>query len=343
MNIAAISYFSGMANVLSPIVVITGASAGVGRAAARAFAHAGYDVALIARGLDGLIGAKREVEERGKRALIAVADMADADAVEAAAQSIELRLGPIDVWVNTAMTSVFSPFTDMAVEEFKRVNDVTYMGYVHGTMSALRRMKVRNRGTIVQVGSALAYRGIPLQSAYCGAKYAIRGFTDSVRCELLHDKSRVWMTMVQLPALNTPQFSWVKSRLPRKAQPVPPIYQPELAAAAIVWAAEHRRREVNVGTTTAVVIAGNKVLPGIGDRFLARTAYDAQQYDGADDPHRPNDLWKPVAGDHGAHGNFDGRAHGRSVQLWATMHRRSLSAALAAAIILPMIRPRSAD
>ncbi len=231
------------------------------------------------------------------------------------------RLGPIDVWVNDAMTSVFAPFKEITAKEFKRVTEVTYLGFVYGTLAALKRMLPRNRGTIVQVGSALAYRGIPLQSAYCGAKHAILGFTESVRCELIHDHSNVWVTMVQMPALNTPQFGWVKSRLPRKPQPVPPIYEPEVAAKAIYFAAHTRRRQVYVGIPTVVAIEGNKVLPGLGDRYLGETGYDSQMTDQPADPNRPDNLWAPLPGDYGAHGTFGPRAHKRSVQLWATMHR----------------------
>src|SRR5256714_2044050 len=236
------------------IVVITGASAGVGRATVRAFARQGADIGLLARGHDGLEGARRDVEAEGGRALTLTADVADAEQVEAAAERVERELGPIDVWVNNAMVSVFSPVKALKADEVKRVTEVTYLGVVYGTLAALRRMLPRDRGTIVQVGSALAYRGIPLQAAYCGAKHAIQGFTESLRCELLHDKSSVRVTMVQLPAMNTPQFDWVKSRLPREPQPVPQIYEPEIAAEAIVWAASHRRRELSVGITTLLAI-----------------------------------------------------------------------------------------
>jgi NAD(P)-dependent dehydrogenase (short-subunit alcohol dehydrogenase family) len=312
-------------------VVLTGASAGVGRAAARLFAKKGANVALIARGHDGLEGARREVEALGCRALVLPTDVADADAVESAAQRSEMELGPIDVWVNVAMVSVFSPFLEMTPEEFKRVTEVTYLGFVYGTMSALRRMNARSRGTIVQVGSALAYRSIPLQSAYCGAKHGIVGFTDSIRCELVHTKSPIHITVVHMPALNTPQFSWVKSRLPRKPQPVPPIFEPEVAAEAIVYAATHRRRELWVGGPTVQAIQGQKIIPGLLDKYLGKTGYDAQQYDGAADPDRPNNLWEPVAGDHGAHGDFDSRAHQRSWQLILDMNRRWIGLGLLAA------------
>ena len=298
------------------VVVITGASAGVGRAAVRAFARQGANVGLIARGLDGLEGARREVEAVGGRALVLPADVSDHDAVEAAAEQVERELGPIDVWVNNAMVSVFSPVKDMEPDEFRRVTEVTYLGVVYGTLAALKRMLPRDRGAIVQVGSALAYRGIPLQSAYCGAKHAIQGFSESLRCELLHDSSHVHVTMVQLPAMNTPQFDWVKSRLPRKAQPVPPIYAPEIAADAIVWAASHRRREMSVGAVTTGVIWGNKLAAGLGDRYLARTGYDSQQTDEPADPNRPDNLWHPLPGDRGPHGRFGDRTTHSSPQTW---------------------------
>ena len=298
------------------VVVITGASAGVGRAAVRAFARRGADVGLIARGVDGLEGARREVEAVGGRALVLPTDVADHDAVEAAAERVERELGPIDVWVNNAMVSVFSPAKEMEPDEFRRVTEVTYLGVVYGTLAALRRMLPRDRGAIVQVGSALAYRGIPLQSAYCGAKHAIQGFSESLRCELLHDGSHVHVSMVQLPAMNTPQFDWVKSRLPRKAQPVPPIYAPEIAADAIVWAASHRRREMSVGAVTTGVIWGNKFAAGLGDRYLARTGYDSQQTDEPADPNRPNNLWHPLPGDRGPHGRFGDRTTHSSPQTW---------------------------
>ncbi len=306
----------------SEVVVVTGASAGLGRAIAREFGKQHASVGLVARGRDGLEAAKREIEASGGRALALPTDVADPQQVEAAAEAVEREFGPIDIWVNDAMTSVFSPFKEMTPEEFKRVTEVTYLGFVYGTMSALRRMLPRDRGTIVQVGSALAYRSIPLQSAYCGGKAAIRGFTDSIRCELIHDRSHVHITMVHMPALNTPQFSWVKSRLPRKPQPVPPIFQPEVGAEAVVYAAHHRRREIYVGGSTVEAIVGNKVSPELLDIYLGRTGYDAQQYDGTADPNRPNNLWEPLPGDHGAHGDFDQRASRRSVQLWADLHRK---------------------
>jgi NAD(P)-dependent dehydrogenase (short-subunit alcohol dehydrogenase family) len=311
----------------SDIVVVTGASAGVGRAVVRAFAQKGAWIGLLARGIDGLEAARQEVEAAGGKALVLPTDVADPEQVEAAAEQVEAEFGPIDIWVNNAMTSVFSPFHQMTAEEFRRVTEVTYLGVVYGTMSALRRMRPRNQGVIVQVGSALAYRGIPLQSAYCGAKHAIEGFTESVRSELIHDDINVHLTMVQLPALNTPQFRWVKSRLPNKAQPVPPIYQPEVAAEAILYAAYHKRREITVGFKNSVIVWGNKFFPGIGDRYLARTGYKSQQMDEPRDPDRPHNLWEPVAGDPGARGEFNQRAKAGSWQLWANTHRQKLAVA----------------
>ena len=323
------------------VVVVTGASAGVGRATVRAFAERGAHIGLIARGRDGLEAARREVEDLGGHALVLPLDVAQADLVELAAAQVEEELGPINVWINNAMASVFSPVRETTAEEYRRVAEVTYLGTVYGTLAALRRMLPRDRGTIVQVGSALAYRGIPLQSAYCAAKHAVQGFCDSLRSELLHDGSRVRLSMVQLPALNTPQFGWVKSRLPRKPQPVPPIFQPEVAARAILWAARHGRREVWVGWPTVKAIAGNKLVPGFADRYLARNGYESQQYDGLADPHRLDNLWEPVPGDHGAHGSFDERATERSPQLWATTHRRLLAlagAGLAAGALWTAVR-----
>jgi short-subunit dehydrogenase len=308
------------------VVVITGASAGVGRATARAFAARGAHVGLIARGQAGLDAARRDVVRAGERALTVQADVADAAAVESAAEQIEGALGPIDVWVNNAMVSVFSPVKEMTAEEFRRVTEVTYLGQVHGTLAALRRMLPRDRGVIIQMGSALAYRGIPLQAAYCGAKHAVQGFNESLRCELLHEQSNVRVTMVQLPALNTPQFDWVKTRLPNHPQPVPPIFQPEVAAAAIVWASEHDRREVVVGLPTLLAILGDKIAPGILDRYLARTGVAGQQTDAPIDPVRPNNLRQPVDEevDFGAHGDFDAVARPRSWQWWVTAHRDHL-------------------
>jgi NAD(P)-dependent dehydrogenase (short-subunit alcohol dehydrogenase family) len=309
------------------VIVITGASAGLGRAIAQAFARSeGARIGLIARGKDGLEGAKRDVEKLGGQALMLPADVADADAVEAAAERVEAELGPIDVWVNDAMTGVFSPVKEMTATEFKRVTEVTYLGFVNGTLAALKRMLPRDHGCIIQVGSALAYRGIPLQAAYCASKHAIQGFMDSLRCELIHDKSRVRVTMVQMPAMNTPQFDWVKSRLPKRAQPVPPIFQPEVAAEAVVYASRHNRREIYVGMPTVKAIIGNKFFPGLLDHYLARTGYEGQQTNEPEDPNRPDNLYEPLAGDHGAHGRFDAQARTFSPQLWTDLHRDGLAA-----------------
>jgi NAD(P)-dependent dehydrogenase (short-subunit alcohol dehydrogenase family) len=318
-----------------PVVMVTGASAGVGRATVRLFARLGARLGLMARGRERLEDARREVLAAGGDALVLPADVADAAAVEEAASRLEDRFGPIDIWVNNAMASVFSPVRTTTPEEYRRVLDVTFLGYVHGTQAALRRMVPRNRGTIVLVGSALAYRGIPLQSAYCAAKHAVQGFMESLRCELQHDGSRVHVTMVQLPAHNTPQFGWIRSRLPRRAQPVPPIFQPEVAARAIVWASRHRRREVWVGWPTWKAILGNRIVPWYAERRLARMGYEAQQHDGAEDPRRPDNLFAPVAGRQAAHGIFDHRAHAVSPLTWADLHRGwTLAFALAGLALL---------
>jgi NAD(P)-dependent dehydrogenase (short-subunit alcohol dehydrogenase family) len=319
----------------SHVVVITGASAGVGRAAAIAFARRGARVGLIARGRAGLEGALRDVESSGGEGLALEVDVADANGLEAAAATVERELGAIDVWVNNAMASVFSPVKEMTAAEYKRVTEVTYLGTVYGTLAALRRMLPRDAGTIVQVGSALAYRGIPLQSAYCGAKHAIQGFCDSLQCELLHDRSRVRLSMVQLPALNTPQFGWVKSRLPRRAQPVPPIFQPEVAAEAIVRAAMSGRPEEWVGFSTKIAIAGNKAFPRVGDWYLARSAYESQQTAEPEDPDRDDNLWRPVddVQDFGTHGRFGARARGLSYRSWPARHRKGIAAAAASAAV----------
>jgi NAD(P)-dependent dehydrogenase (short-subunit alcohol dehydrogenase family) len=324
-------------DVKDKVVVITGASAGVGRALARLFARRGANVALLARGTDGLDAAKKEVEEEGRKALVVPVDVSDPQQIELAAGQVEEQLGPIDIWVNNAMASVFSPIKEMTAEDFKRVTEVTYLGYVYGTLTALRRMLPRDRGVIVYVGSALAYRGIPLQSAYCAAKHAVQGFTESLRSELIHDHSQVRITMVQLAAVNTPQFGWVKSRLPRKPQPVPPIYQPEVAAEAIFYAATHKRRELWMGIPTLETIIGNRIVPGYLDRYLAEHGYESQQYDGTVDPNRRDNLWKPVPGDHGAHGDFDNRAQNFSPQVWATTHRGSVGAATLTGLMALML------
>ena len=323
------------------VVVITGASAGLGRATAREFGRRGAKVGLIARGVEGLQAAKREIEAAGGKALVLPLDVADANAVENAAAAVEQEFGPIDIWVNNAMASVFSPVKETQPDEYKRVTEVTYLGVVYGTLSALRRMLLHDRGTIVQVGSALAYRSIPLQSAYCAAKHAIAGFTDSLRCELIHDKSKVRVTMVQMPALNTPQFGWVKSRLKHKAQPVPPIFQPEVGARAIYWAAHHSRREIYAGWPTVEAIIGNKVAPGLLDRYLGKTGFASQQTCQPEDPNRPNNLWKPVNGDRGAHGTFDDLARERSWEVQASLGRKWIGtgmAIVAAALLLAKAR-----
>ena len=324
---------------MTQTVVITGASAGIGRATARLFAERGASIGLIARGLAGLDAAAREVAEAGGTALPVAADVADFDQVDAAASQIEAELGPIDVWVNVAFTSVFAPFEEISAAEFKRVTEVSYLGFVHGTMAALARMRPRDEGVIVQVGSALGERSIPLQSAYCGAKHAINGFTSSLRCELLHQNSGVKLTVVQMPAVNTPQFSWVRSRLPHQPQPVPPIYQPELAARGVLFAADHPdRRQYWVGGTTAATLLANRVVPGLLDRYLGRTGYSSQQTGQPATPERPDNLQQPVDGpegtDHGAHGSFDDRSHPRSLQLWLSQHARLTAGAAAGAAVL---------
>ena len=308
-------------------VVVTGASAGIGRAAARAFGKMGWRVALLARGEDGLEGARREVEEAGGKALVVPTDVADHARVEAAAERIERELGPIDVWVNNAMATIFCPLEQISPEDFERATRVTYLGSVWGIMAALKRMKPRNRGTIVQVGSALAYRSIPLQAPYCGAKSAIRGFIDSLRSELIHDHSEVHITMVQLSAFNTPQFDWGRTCMQKQPQPVPPIFQPELAADAIVWSALHRRRELWVGFPAVKAILGTRIVPGMIDRMLARRGYSGQHTDQPLPPGRKDNLYQPVPGDHGAHGRFDRRASPSSWQYRLTTHRGAASVA----------------
>jgi short-subunit dehydrogenase len=308
------------------VVAITGASAGVGRATALEFARHGSAVALIARDRNRLFAAQREIEALGARALPVPADVADARAIESAAAAIERELGPIDVWVNNAMATIFAPFDQITPGEFLRATEVTYLGFVYGTMSALRRMKPRGRGVIVQVGSALAHRSIPLQSPYCGAKHAIAGFTDSLRCELIHDGVNVHITMVNLPAMNTPQFEWARTRLPRHPQPVPPIFQPELAARAIVWAAHKRRREVDVGLPTVVATTGQKIAPSFADRYLGRNGYESQQSPEPVSPHRADNLFAPVPGNFDAHGTFGAKARSGSGQFWINRHRGALGA-----------------
>ena len=316
------------------IVVITGASAGVGRATARLFGKNGAWIGLIARDRERMESAKTEIENEGGRAIAIVADVADPSQIEAAADQVERELGPIDVWVNNAMVTVFAPFDEITPEEFQRATEVTYLGYVYGTMAALKRMKPRDNGVIVQVGSALGYRSIPLQSAYCGAKHAIVGFTDSLRSELIHDRSNVHITMVNLPALNTPQFEWSRTRLPRHPKPVPPIFQPEVAAKAIIWAAHQRRREINVGFPTVLAKNIEKTMPGAADRYLAESGYDSQQTSEPVIRNRPDNLYETVRGRFAAHGTFDSEAHERSIQFSLNKYRFPLT--IAGACLLGM-------
>jgi NAD(P)-dependent dehydrogenase (short-subunit alcohol dehydrogenase family) len=320
---------------MTEIVMITGASGGIGRATARLYGERGASVGLIARGDSGLAGAAADVEEAGGKALAVPTDVANYGQVDDAARQVEEHFGPIDTWINVAFSSVFAPFADIRPDEFRRVTEVSYLGFVYGTTAALTRMRPRDRGTIVQVGSALGYRSIPLQSAYCGAKHAVNGFTSSLRCELLHDHCGVRVTVVQMPAVNTPQFSWVRSRLPRHPQPVPPIYQPEVAARAVLYAADHPgRREYWVGASTAATIVANKFAPALLDRYLARTGYNSQQTDQGGPDRGPGNLRRPADArggqDYGAHGIFDSRSHPRSAQLWAVTHPR-VTGVLAAA------------
>jgi len=311
------------------IAVVTGASAGIGRATAREFAARGCDVAIIARNATRLEAAAEELRARGVRALEVVADVADAEAIDAAAERIEAELGPIDIWVNNAMATIFAPFERISPEEFRRGTEVTYLGQVHGTMAALNRMRQRDRGTIVNVGSALAYRAIPLQSVYCGAKYAVRGFTDSLRTELLHDNSAVRLMMVHLPAVNTPQFDWALNKTGKRPQPVPPIFQPEVAARAIVDAALHpRRREVWLGLPTWKAIVANKLAPGLLDRYLAKTGYSGQLTEEPLPADAPANLFRSTDGDYGAHGRFDDRARAVSYQAEASRHRGAVALGL---------------
>ena len=321
-------------NVERPeVVVITGASGGVGRATAQAFGRRGANVCLVARGEAGLAGARADVEALGGEALTVAGDTADPQTHERAAALTEQRFGPIDTWINVAFTTVFSPFMEITPDEYERVTKVTYLGYVYGTQAALRRMLPRDRGVVLQVGSTLAYRGIPLQTAYCGAKHAIQGFTEALRAELIHNKSHVRLTMPQLPAVNTPQFTWGRNKLPHMAQPVPPIYQPEVIAEAIYWAAHHRKRQLYIGGSTLTVIMGNKFFAGFGDWYLAKTGYDSQMRPEKRDPDQPNNLFAAVdtTQDFGAHGAFDDRAIDRSYALWAAEHRGIVAGALAGA------------
>jgi len=316
------------------VVVITGASAGVGRSTARAFAREGAKVALIARGQSGLDAARSEIESGGGHAISIALDVADPQALQDAAERVERELGPIDIWVNNAMVTVFAPVNQIGPDEFKRVTEVTYLGGVYGAMAALKRMRTRNRGTIVQVSSALAYRSIPLQSAYCGAKHALAGFVDALRCELVHEKSNIHVTAVQMPALNTPQFSWARNKLPHRPQPVPPIFQPEVAADAILYAASHKRRNVPVGAPTWLAEWGQRFIPGLLDKYLGRTAWGGQQTPEPDDHKRADNLFAPVEGNPGAHGSFDARARGSSWALWVEKHRRGLGLGALAASAL---------
>jgi NADP-dependent 3-hydroxy acid dehydrogenase YdfG len=303
------------------VVVVTGASAGVGRAIAREFARHGASLGLLARSRDGLEGATDDVKRLGGRALAITTDMADDRQVEEATERIERELGSIDVWINNAMVSVLAPALQMTSDEYRRVTEVTYLGYVYGTLAALRRMVPRDRGVVVQIGSALAYRSIPLQSAYCAAKHAVQGFTESLRTELIHDGSRVHLTTVQLPAVNTPQFSWIRTRMPCHPQPVPPIFQPEVIARAVYWAAHHRRREFCVGFPTVKAIIGDKFIPGWLDYYLASIGYESQQTQEPVDPGRPDNLYTPLPGDYGARGKFSDRALDYSVQVWLNQYR----------------------
>lgn len=321
------------------VVVVTGATAGVGRAVVQLYAREGARIGLLARGKQRLEDTKREVEALGGQAIAIPTDVADADAVEAAAAQVEEAFGPIDVWINNAMTAVFAEFWDVEPDEYRRVTEVTYLGQAYGALAAVKRMRPRDRGTIVFVGSALAYRGIPLQSAYCGAKHGIQGLFDSLRTELMHHKSNVQLTMVQLPAINTPQHAWVRNKLSKKPMPVPPIYQPEVAARAIHYAARHPRRELWVGYPTIQAIAGNKLVPGLADRYLAEAGYTGQLTDEPNEKGMPGNLFEPVEGDFGAHGTFDAQATNSSPALWASTHPGWLTAAagllgLAAGVLL---------
>jgi short-subunit dehydrogenase len=303
------------------VVVITGASAGIGRAVVEEFARRGARIGLIARGQDRLQAAKQQVQQLGGEALALSVDVSDAAAVDEAASRVEREFGPLDVWINGAMATVVAPVIETQPEEFKRATEVTYLGFVYGTMVALKRMVPRNRGTIVQIGSGLAFRSIPLQAAYCGAKHAIVGFTDSLRSELIHRKSKVHVTVVQLAAMNTPQFSWCRTRLGHQLQPISPIYEPEVAARAIYWAAHHRRREVFVGASTPAVIYGQNFFPGLADWFLGKLGYELQQTSQTVDPHRPDNLFEPVPGEFAARGVLSYKALNFSLQSWASLHR----------------------
>jgi NAD(P)-dependent dehydrogenase (short-subunit alcohol dehydrogenase family) len=314
----------------SEVVVVTGASSGIGRAIARRFAQDGASIGLIARGREALEGTRRDVEQAGGRAVVIPTDVADWDAVNSAARAVEEAFGPIDVWVNNAMTTVFAPFKEIEPDEFRRATEVTYLGAVWGTKAALDRMLPRDRGSIVLVGSALAYRGIPLQAPYCGAKHAEKGFFESLRTELRHDKSKVHLSMVQLPGHNTPQFLHCRSKMPKVPQPMPPYYQPEVAADAVHWAAHNRRRELYVGFPTLKTIVGNKVAPWLVERVLAKQAVSGQQSDNPADPNRPDNLFSSPPGDPGAHGPYDQKA--RTSALLTELSKQRGAAAVAAGL-----------
>jgi NAD(P)-dependent dehydrogenase (short-subunit alcohol dehydrogenase family) len=316
-----------MSHVSRETVVITGGTAGIGRATAREFARRGCNVGVLARGKDGLDATARDIEALGGKALAIATDVADWQAVEQAADQIERELGPIDIWVNNAFAGIFSRFMDVTPDEYERVTAVTYLGQVNGTRAALKRMLPRDKGAIVLVGSALAYRGIPLQSAYCGSKHAIQGFIDSLRCELLHDKSNVTVTMVQMPGVNTPQFDWIRAKLPGQPRPVGKVYQPEVAARAIWFAAHDGRKEMLVGLPTVEAVWGNKVASSAMDDYLAATGFDAQQRPDPVRPDRKDNLFQPVAGDHGAHGSFEQEAVDSSAELWVSEHKKELGIA----------------
>jgi NADP-dependent 3-hydroxy acid dehydrogenase YdfG len=323
------------------VVVVTGASAGIGRATAREFAAQGARVALLARDHERLEAARQEVEQLGGKAIAITVDMSDAKQVEEAAQQVERELGPIDIWVNNAMVTILAPVSEISAEEFKRVTDVTYHGYVWGTMAALKHMRKRNRGTIVQIGSAMAYRSIPLQAPYCGAKHAIKGFTESVRTELLHEKSEIHITIVEMPGVNTPQFEWCKTTLTEHPKPMGKVFQPEVAARAVVWAAHARRREIMVGMPSRMAVWGEKLIPGLLDHLLAKKGISGQKAGTPIAADRPANLWQPVPGDFAARGRFDQKARNSSAWLWITMNRKWLLLGAAAIVTVAGERARA--